>query len=48
MKIKFKNLPVKFKVSKFWFNGKLITKEEHDKLSWAEIHASNNLLWKVK
>jgi hypothetical protein len=30
------------KVNRFWYNGNLITKEEHDKLSVEEIYASNN------
>lgn len=30
------------KASKFWHNGQLLSKEEYDKLSWAEVHASNN------
>ena len=30
------------KVKRFWYNGNLITKEEHDKLTVEEIYASNN------
>jgi hypothetical protein len=30
----------------FWFNGKKITKEEHDKLSWDDIFAYNNKIGK--
>ena len=36
----------KAKVAKYWFNGELVTKEAHDKLSWAEVHASNNVIRK--
>lgn len=32
----------KKKPIRFWYNGNLISKEEHDKLSWEEIHAYNN------
>ncbi len=34
------------RVSMFWFNGKRLTKDEHDKLSWEEVHASNNIIRK--
>ncbi len=33
---------------KFWYNGALITKEEHDKLSWQEIHDSNNVIRRAR
>lgn len=36
----------KAKPSKYWYNGNLILKEEFDKLSWEEIHASNNVIRK--
>lgn len=35
-------LPTKIRDIYFWFKGKLITKKEHDKLSWEDIHESNN------
>lgn len=31
---------------KFWFNGKLVTKTEHDNLSWEEIFIFNNVIRK--
>jgi len=34
----------KVKETKFWYKGKLISKEEHDKLSTTEIQASNNVV----
>ena len=34
------------KVSKHWYNGNLISKADFDKLSWEEIHASNNVIRK--
>jgi hypothetical protein len=36
------------KVNKFWYNGNLISREEHDKLSWEEIHNWNNRITKPK
>jgi hypothetical protein len=34
------------RVDKSWHNGKLITTEERNKLSWEDIHASNNVVRK--
>jgi hypothetical protein len=42
-------LPVKkVKINRFWYNGNLITREEHDKLSVDEILASNNIIRRRK
>ena len=36
----------KAKVAKHWYNGELISQTDFDKLSWEEIHASNNVIRK--
>jgi hypothetical protein len=36
------------KPSMLWFEGKLITTEEHNKLSWETVHANNNVIRKAK
>ena len=34
------------KVAKHWYNGELISDEDFKKLSWEEVHASNNVIRK--
>jgi hypothetical protein len=36
------------KIGKFWHNGRLLTKQEHDKLSWNEIFEANNKIGRTK
>jgi hypothetical protein len=36
------------KVNRFWYEGRLLTQEEHDKLSVDEILASNNIVRRRK
>jgi hypothetical protein len=46
-KTKFRGYPSgKPKPQRFWYNGELISKEEHDKLSHAEILEYNNQIGK--
>ena len=37
----------KKKTSKSWYNGSLLSAEEMSKLSWEEIHKSNNVIGKT-
>jgi magnesium-transporting ATPase (P-type) len=38
----------KVKTPKYWYKGQLITKEEHDKLSWGEVFENNNVIRRAK
>lgn len=41
-------LKPKTKASKSWFQGKLVATAELSSHSWEEVHASNNVIRKVK
>lgn len=32
---------------KFWYDKKLVTREEHDALTWEQVHANNNKVTKA-